>query len=570
MSAQAATAITAGLRPELFREPGAPAFSQRLLVAALILLFLFSFGFRVKGLGAEGLSDDELNKLLAVEDYRAHGLTGANGEHPFLMKALLTVSLFAAEKWNNSSLAGRNAERRVSVETALRLPAVIFGALTTILIYLLVAELFGVETALIAAALWAFDPMAIGFNRIAKEDTFFLFFFLLANVFWLRGQRVAESQPERNPEPYYWSTAASFGAMVASKYVPHFIVISISYNYIFQLIPATRWRIGKRRFLIFFTIMGATFLLFNPTILLPDTWHEMLNFASYKRIGHDSYEFMGKLYTHKLQDWLYGTPWYFYFVLMYVKLPPLTLAAFITGLPLAFRRKMGDGRYFLLFWFLFWTLGFILPGGKFTRYFTTVLPAVLIISAIGIQFVARWLARIFAALFSNEDIKVYARAALVLLFILSSIRADLSAVPYYRLYTNMLGGGTARAGDFFPQDDFSDAYMRQVMSEIAKRARQGAHVASETPGLAAYYAGQAKRPDLICVSLSDPSAVRELGENDFIIVARGRRYHSNEALLASLRQTAVPIFSTSVGNTHAVDIYLVDQTLMSNLLLQTH
>ena len=66
------------------------------------------------------------------------------------------------------------------------------------MIYLITAELFGAEVALIAAALWAFDPSAIGFNRVAKEDTFLLFFFLLANVFWLRGQRVAEST-DRTP-----------------------------------------------------------------------------------------------------------------------------------------------------------------------------------------------------------------------------------------------------------------------------------------------------------------------------------------------------------------------------------
>ena len=76
------------------------------------------------------------------------------------------------------------------------------------MIFLIVSELFGVEVALIAAALWAFDPTAIGFNRVAKEDSFLLFFFLLANVFWLRGQRVAEST-DRNPNKYYWATAAS-------------------------------------------------------------------------------------------------------------------------------------------------------------------------------------------------------------------------------------------------------------------------------------------------------------------------------------------------------------------------
>jgi len=47
---------------------------------------------------------------------------------------------------------------------------------------------------LIAAALWAFDPMAVGFNRIAKEDTFVLFFFLLGKILWLHGQRIAETK----------------------------------------------------------------------------------------------------------------------------------------------------------------------------------------------------------------------------------------------------------------------------------------------------------------------------------------------------------------------------------------
>lgn len=565
MSAQAAPAITAGLRPELFKGPFARTFNRSLLLATLVLLVLFGFGFRARGLSAEGLSEDELNKLVAVEDYRAHGLTAANGEHPFLMKALLTVSVVAAEKWNNISFVKQQAELRVSVETALRLPAVIFGALTAILIYMVAAELFGVEIALIAAALWTFDPSAIGFNRIAKEDTFLLFFFLLANVFWLRGQRVAESEHGRKPEPYYWATAAAFGAMLASKYVPHFIAISISYYYIFQLIPATRWRLGKRLMLIFFIVMGATFLLLNPTILLPGTWREMMSFASYKRFGHDSYEFMGRLYTHKFQDWLAGTPWYFYFVFMGVKLPLPTLAAFILGLPLTFRRKLGDGRYFLLFWLFFWAMAFTFVGGKFTRYFTTALPAVLITSAIGIQFVARWLAHKLAILFSNVSMEIYARAALILLVLLASVRASVSAAPYYRLYTNLLGGGTARAGELFPQDEFYDAYMREVMAEIARRAGRGARVASETPGLAAYYAERANRPDLVCVSLSDPTAVSELSAGDFIIAARGRRYYSNAALLDSLSQTSAPAFRSSVGNVHAASIYLVDQTSLLNI-----
>ena len=220
MAARAEAIVTAGLRPELFAGSGLLANSRTLIFVALAVLVLAGFGFRVTGLSAEGLSEDELNKLNAVADYRTNGLTGANGEHPMLMKALQAASIIAAEKWN--STFATNPANQIAPETALRLPGVIFGALTALLIYLIAAELFGAEVALIAAALWAFNPMAIGFNRVAKEDTFLLFFFLLANVFWLRGQRIAEST-DQNPNKYYWATAAAYGAMVASKYLPHLL-----------------------------------------------------------------------------------------------------------------------------------------------------------------------------------------------------------------------------------------------------------------------------------------------------------------------------------------------------------
>ena len=112
-----------------------------------------------------------------------------------------------------------------------------------------------------------------------------------------------------------------------------------------------------------------------------------------KLIGHDGYEFMGKLYSHRFTDWLNGIPWYFYHLFLVVKLPLLTVAGFLVGLPLLFRRKLGDGRYFILLWMFLWMMTFSFGGGKFTRYFTTVLPAVLITSAIGVQTVCHWLGR---------------------------------------------------------------------------------------------------------------------------------------------------------------------------------
>jgi predicted membrane-bound dolichyl-phosphate-mannose-protein mannosyltransferase len=562
LSASADAIVTAGLAPERFVGEGTRLSSRTLVASVLTLLIILGVGFRVTGLGAEGLSEDELNKLRAVEDYRAHGLTATNGEHPMLMKAILTASIVAADRWNSSAIVSARPSMRVSTEAALRFPAAIFGALCTLLIFMLVAELFGTETALLAAALWALDPTGIGFNRIAKEDTFLLFFFLLANVFWMRGQRVAESGRGR-AEPYYWAAAAAFGAMVASKYMPHFLAISLSYYHIFQGVRATRWRLGKVRWLIFYAIMGVSFLLCNPAIVLPATWHEMRVFAGEHRIGHDSYEFIGSLYRNQMTLWLMGVPWYFYYVFMAVKLPVPVIVGFLVGLPLLFRKRLGDGRYLLLFWMMYFFMPFSVIGGKYTRYFTIALPVVLITAAIGVQMMAHLLSRLVSNISRSEAAGMMAGAALAALVIVSSLVASVSAAPHYRLYTNVLGGGTERAGSYFPHDEFYDASMRDAVGEIAQRAHQGARVASESPTLVAYYAQLAGRSDLVPISLSDRAAVGQMTEGDVIIVARGRRYFSNDALTKKLQEVATPDATLLLGSTPSLGIYILNDTALA-------
>lgn len=565
MSSPSIPFITAGMRPELFGGSRAYSLPRVLLVTALCVLIIAGFALRVNGLSTEGLSEDELNKLEAVNEYRAQGLSSANGEHPLLMKAFLTVSVVTADAWNRTSFVSSHPELNIPVETSLRLPGAVFGAFTAILIFLVATELFGWEIGLLSAALWTFDPLAIGYNRIAKEDTFLIFFFLLANFFWLRGQRVAESEPEKNPERYYWATAVALGAMLASKYVPLLLGIPVAYNYAFQKIPSTRWVIGKKRFIKFFLVMGVAFLIFNPTILLPDTWRAMLKFSTNKMMGHDSYEFMGRLYPHKFTDWLRGEPWYFYLALIGAKMPVLPLAGFIGGFALLFRRKTGDGRYFLLLWFAIWSLGFMFVGGKFTRYILSILPALIITSAIGIQFAARRLAKLCALWLNNESIRVYARAALPSVVVLFTIWPAATAAPHYRFYVNALAGRVVTAGEMFPQDEFYDAYMQQVMLGIAKHAQLGARVASEIPSVATYYANRAGRPDLICVEFSDPAEIEKLRPGDFVIDARGRTYFSNQAVLERLRQSARAAFTVSVGEIPAAGVYVLDEKSLATV-----
>src|SRR4030095_12308134 len=107
--------------------------------------------------------------------------------------------------------------------------------------------------------------------------------------------------------------------------------------------------------------------------------------------------------------------------------------------------------------------------------------------------------------------------------------------------------------------EFYDTSMREVIAEIARRARPGARVASESPALATYYSNRANRSDLVCVSLSDPEMLKQFQEGDFVIAARGRRYFSNDALLSELRKSVAPDFRVNAGNVPSVDVYRLGQ-----------
>jgi hypothetical protein len=194
-----------------------------------------------------------------------------------------------------------------------------------------------------------------------------------------------------------------------------------------------------------------------------------------------------------------------------------------------------------------------------------VLPAVLITCALGIQLAGRWIGKRIASSGSLSVFKHYIPAALAVIVISGSVISSIQAAPHFRLFTNSLGGGMQWAGYYFPHDEFYDASMRDTIAEIALRAQPGARVASESPSLAAYYAERAQRPDLVTVSLSDSEALKLLRPGDFIIIARGRRYFSNDSLITTLSIHAKPIAELNTGAVPSVKLYQVDEKSVAAL-----
>lgn len=556
MSAQILAPTTAGIHPEQFSDDLVFARSRTVTAIFLIFFLLIGFALRVIDLGTESLGEDEFNKLQTVEEYRTEGLTGKNGEHPFLMKGLQTVSIVSAEKINSLFIS---PSLQISEEAALRFPIALFGTFSILLIFLLVSELFGRSIALVSAALWALEPMAIGFDRIAKEDSLVLFFFLLTSLFFVKAQSKAE-----NGVPhwirYAWGAGASFGALMASKYYPFLLSIIGGYYNTFLHLPNKKWDIGPRRWVLFFLIMGFAFLILNPTIVLPDTWREMLKFSSESRVGHDSYEFMGALYPHKVTDWLNGVPWTFYYVFIAVKTSLVILAFFLIGLPMMFKRKLGDGRFFVVLWAFLWFMPFTVLGGKFTRYFTFAEPLILITAAVGFCFMVK---RLSGRLFRASRPTSVCELVLFVLFAAAPVLNSLAAAPHFRLFTNIIGGGMNAAGKYFPQDEFYDTSSREIIEGIDSFARPDAIVASETPTLFEHYAEKVGRQDLKFISLSDKDQMAEIKAGDLIVLVRGRRYFSNAALDDHLRSSLAASAEIKINGITSALIYKLNETALS-------
>src|SRR5262249_15267121 len=157
--------------------------------------------------------DDEINKVRAIEQYRG-GHFAANAEHPMLMKLAMWTSVDLARAWNRVAPAAS----AISQETALRLPNAVAGAAATVAIFGIADLLFGGAAAVTAGAIWAFDVNAIAINRIGKEDTFLVLFFLFAVFSYERAKRVGVADPSR-AQRWYAASGACFGLMLASKYM---------------------------------------------------------------------------------------------------------------------------------------------------------------------------------------------------------------------------------------------------------------------------------------------------------------------------------------------------------------
>jgi hypothetical protein len=500
---------------------------------------------RLRGLGQVGFNEDEVHKVEAAHAY-LHGSFAVNLEHPMLMKSMIAVSLAATNLWNRA-LSGSHP---VPEEVAVRLPNVIFGSLTAVVLFLVAQELFGVEVGLLTAFLWSIGTLAIMDNRVAKEDTLLVFFTWLGYYFYLRAKKIAAAEPERAGKNYV-ASGASFGLMLASKYFPHYLGLNFLYYHLFgdkQAYPPRR----KRDTILLFSACALLFVLFNPLVLQPSTLKYMLHYVGEGTMTHHGYVMMGRLYYDDPAHLLGGMPVYFYPLLLAIKTPLPILGAFLIGLVEVWKRRRERGPSFLLFMFLFWIVPFSLLSAKWLRYMLCWMPTVYMMAAVGLASILSWGSE-FTKEPSRRRLTPVMAGLLAALFLLEPAWVSAKKGPYYSLYLNALGRG--RVGYYFPHDEVNDMGLREAIAQISEEAPLGARVGGETEPVFTYYFHRFGRDDVHYFDLSEQAKRMEAPPSAYVVVQDGRKYFENIAFIQKLESYQAPIQTIDVGGAAAVRVY---------------
>lgn len=519
---------------------------QKTAVIALTLMVIIGAGLRLKGLGAVGFAEDEINKVEAAGAYGRGDFT-ANAEHPMLMKLLIYVALRGAHAWNSL------ASQAVSDEAALRAPNALFGALTAIPLCLLTAALFDLSTGLWAAALWSFGVTAITYNRIGKEDTLMVFFMLFAFYLFIQAKKVDRSD-NRLVARLRNLSAVSFGLMMASKYFPHYLGLNMLYHHNYSVRQPKPGEARWKTPLSFFIIMGVAFVIANPMIFSPKVWNYLNAYSGERLLTHTGYLMGDSLYKNNIsRSPFWATPVYFYLLFVAIKVPLAVLATSIIGFIISLRRWREASYGFVAFMILFWIVPYSLMGAKWPRYLLSLMPFLYMAAAVGIVFLIRRASSAFRKWNAKGSVTAAATGLLVLLVVFVPGFTAYASAPHYALYSNVIGD--RYTAYFFPHDEFYDDGLREAIQFVCVTAPANAVIVTETPGVVRYYTEKFGRTDLQSRVLSDPDFTVTNQAPAYFILQRGRTYFENQEKMKQVRERLPLIYASCVRGHTAAEVH---------------
>jgi len=513
--------------------------------AIVLLLTVLAFGVRVHRVDFNSLSEDETAKWEAVQQYRHGHFVGVNSEHPMLPKVLAWASLSVGEHWNR--VAAEHGWPSMKAEGWLRMPNVLFGALTAAILYLLCRRMMGTVGSFAAGFFWAVAPLPVALNRLTKEETPLIFFTLLACYFYCLAQQEDVDKVARR---WYDLSAIGFGLALASQYILHLLGLNALAWVIAGKMGLTR-KASRFRYGRFFLVMLIAFIVVNPVILSPANSHAILSWLHHDGVKHSGYDFDGTLYMNFPARLLAGVPWFYYLWLMLVKTPIPILLAVVTGGALLLRERRTVASCFFLSLGILQFVGLSLSGAKWIRYSLPMLPFFFLAGGYAVQTLWNTLrARSLSAV-------SVATAALILMgWPLLELQAWM---PYYSFYLNSIGGGTRNVTRYFAPDEVSEFDTREVAQQVCPSAPVATRVATARPMSMAYYIETCGRSDIQIVPLYDARYAPRNG--DLVILEPSRRFFETQRYFDALTRSGMSHTDIRVGPVLASTIYLFDSSV---------
>jgi hypothetical protein len=511
-------------------------------LVVLTLATVLAFGFRVNTLSSYGLSEDEINKVHAIEQYRS-GHFNANAEHPMLMKLAMWGSVDLARAWNRVA----PLEQAMSLETAIRLPNAVAGAATTLVLFGIADLLFGGAVAAAVSFVWAFDVNAIAINRIGKEDTFLLLFFLAAVLCYELAKRRGIDDPD-GAQSWYTLSGAFFGLMLASKYMPQYLGLYALFNVLTDPNPGR----NKPNRVRHYAAMAAAFVIANVAILIPETWRYCVSYVQGTMLGHHGYSYAGALYVTNIPISPLGVPATYYLRFIATKVPLVLLAAAVPGVIEMVRRRRERGFVLLRVLVVFVLVPYSLMAAKFIRYTLPLLATLDLIAAVGLVSGTRWLLR---KGWLSPVTRVSVSALAIGVFVVGLGASQQTAAPFYSLFQNAIGAHLAAQGSTFPEETY-DYGVREAVAAIAAVAAPSAAIVSDaTAGVAHYLRGHG-RPDISVRALSAQGLTSDAAET-WVIVQDEHATFENRLLVDQLRTRERPWAQFRADGALAVQIFRI-------------
>jgi hypothetical protein len=512
----------------------------RLKMAAIALAAVCALAFRVSDLSTYGFSEDEINKVRAIEQYRGGHFT-ANAEHPMLMKLAMWASVDLARAWNRVAPAAA----AIAPETALRLPNAIAGAAVTVAIAGIADLLFGGVAAVTVSAIWAFDVNVIAINRIGKEDTFLVLFFLFAVFSYERAKRMGVDDPI-GAQRWYAASGVCFGLMLASKYMPHLLGIYALFNGITDPQPGA----NRPNKLAYYVAMLAAFALADPVIFLPETWRYCFDYVRGEMQMHHGYLYAGGLYVTDVPISPLGVPPTFYLRVLALKTPLVVLAALVPGVIQMVRRHRDRGMVLLRVLIVLLLVPYSLMAAKFLRYTLPMLAVIDLIAAIGLVEGVRWLLR---KQWLAPITRTTVAALAVLVFAVGLVQARDSAAPFYSLFQNAIGERIDPSSAAVPEATY-DYGVREAVALTAAVAPHGTVLASDAPAVVDHYLSRFGRTDIRAGSLSGDGLSAHAPET-WVLVQAEHATFENALTVDALSRREAPWAQVYAGDRLAVQLF---------------